>query len=111
MGETNMPGRGVMEDNEERDRKDEQEVRKGVFGLGLLFLSALSLLVVHCRTLSPSLLPSFHLSDRQLLADSLSVPDSTQAPRFLRLLPNMLLYFTSLLSLPSSSPQFTRSES
>lgn len=40
-----------------------------------------------------------------------SVPDSTQAPPFLCLLPNMLLYFTSLLSLPSSSLQFTRSES
>lgn len=81
----------------------------------------LYLLWLFTAGLSPSLPPSFHLSDRQLLADSLCCCSlRPESPRFnpplLHLLPNMLLYFTSLLSprprhqpgRTCSSLQFTR---
>lgn len=95
--------------------KDEQEVREGFLDQGFssyplylfwLFTAGLSL--------PPFYPPSICQTDSCWLTPSVvvhSVPDSTQAPPFLCLLPNMLLYFTSLLSLPSSSLQFTRSES
>lgn len=67
----------------------------------------LYLLRLFTAGLSPSLPPSFNLSDRQLLADSLCCcslyPESpwfNPSPPFLHLLPNMLLHFTSLLSPP-----------
>lgn len=73
-----------MDCNEERNRKDERAVLEG-FGRGLLFLSALSPPVVHCRTLSlpSSLLPSVRQTAagrlRLLLFTPSSLPDSTRA--------------------------------
>lgn len=65
-------GEGIMEDNEERDRKDEQEVREGFLDRGFSsYLLYLFWLFTAGLCLPPFYPPSTHLSDRQLLADSL----------------------------------------
>lgn len=65
-------GEGIMEDNEERDRKDEQEVREGFLDRGFSsYLLYLFWLFTAGLSLPPFYPPSTHLSDRQLLADSL----------------------------------------
>lgn len=94
-------GREERMGNEERVREDESEIWK-VLHEGFSFL--ICFMSSGCSlpdSLPPSLPLSFHLSDRQLLGDSLCCcslrpesPDSTRAPQFLHLHPNMLLYFT-----------------
>lgn len=100
----------VMKKETGRMRERERERSEGVLDEGYSSY-LLYLLRLFTAGLSPSLPPSFHLSDRQLLADSLCCcslrPESPRfnpSPPFLHLLPNMLLYFTSLLPPPPSPP-------